>query len=97
MDRKQRRERRKRLAQAVRSGQKVDSVAKEYGLSEQMVRRACREFGVKPPSLAKKTHLAVVARLLKGKREVAVAEELGVSPQYVSAVKHRARQAGVRL
>lgn len=97
MNRTERRIRRKAIAETVKKGAAIDETAYRFKVSEQTVRASCKEFSVALPSRVKRTHLSVVSKLLKGQSEVSISEELGVSTQYVNAVKMRARNAGFQI
>jgi transposase len=99
MNRSERRERRCRMASAVREGQELAEVAKAYGVSVGMLRRACREFGV-PVARQRATKVnvfAILKALLDGQTRRAVAESLGISRQRVQQVAEEARAACWKL
>lgn len=98
MDREERRDRRRKIANAMRSGRlSVSEAALKFEVSPQMVRNACLEFDVPILRKGSRSSLVVVARLLRGKREIDIAHELKVSPQYVNRVKLRAAKAGIQF
>lgn len=96
-------ERRQALARAVKSGRSVDDVAAEFGVTGATVRMACHQFRVKLPATttrgrpagSRSRHFEIVAALLRGEREIDVAERMGVTKQAVHLVKQRAAEAGV--
>jgi DNA-binding CsgD family transcriptional regulator len=87
-------EERKPLAEAVRNGRTAAEVAREYGVSYHTVLIACREQGV---NLMTKNvgSMRILAGMISGKRQAAVARELGVTKQRVSQVVQDAENAGV--
>jgi transposase-like protein len=55
MTRQEAKKRRQQLAKAMQGNQSIADVAIEFGVSEDLVRRACREFGTKASSRESKS------------------------------------------
>jgi transposase-like protein len=74
MTRQEAKKRRQQLAKAMQNNASIADVAIEFGVSEDLVRRACREFGVKassrdakPSKPAKVQERSVLSELRNGK------------------------------
>lgn len=72
-----------------------------FKISQGMVRNACKEFGTVPliglkGSVGRRT-LAILKRLLDGRTQIEVAEEMKISRQRVHAVAVEARAVGIQL
>jgi predicted transcriptional regulator len=87
-------EERKSLAEAVRKGRTAAEVARAFGQPYNTVLVACREQNVK---LVTKNvgSMRILAAILSGKHQTAVAQELGITRQRVSQVVQDAENAGV--
>ncbi|MBC7855577.1 MAG: hypothetical protein IAF94_19275 [Pirellulaceae bacterium] len=87
-------EERKALAEAVRNGRSVSNVAKAFGQPYRTVLIACREQHVK---LIRKDvgAMRILAELIRGKHQSAVALELNISRQRVNQVALDASKSGV--
>ena len=87
-------EERKRLAEAVQNGRTPTEVAKAFGQPYSAVLIACREQKVK--LLVKNVgSMRILAGLISGKQQSAVARELGITRQRVSQVVQDAEKSGV--
>lgn len=99
MTREERAQRRRDIAAEVADGAAVGEVARKYSVSVSMVANACQEHNVAPPKLARngstQQRLQIVAWLIGGYTGGEIAEDLGVSRQYVSQVRQQAKDAGV--
>lgn len=76
-------------------------VCTETGMSEAIVRCACKEFGVelmkepkKAPHGLKVNSFRILRMLLNGKRQADIAREFNVSRQFVEQVRDRGVEAG---
>lgn len=92
----ERRERRKQMAAKVREGAEPETVAREFRVTLDLVERACKEFKVR--LLKRKTGLRtfrIIALLLQGLSVKTVAEQIGVTYQWVKEVRSDASEAGI--
>lgn len=97
---KQRRNRRKEIAQAVKRGKlSISQVTNKFQVTAETVRIACIEFGVSPPSQMnnriKFTSFQVIALKQKGLSYCQIAKRINVSHQRVHQIVSSARNAGV--
>jgi hypothetical protein len=81
MTRQEAKKRRQQLAKAMQKVQNISEIAIEFGVSEDLVRRACREFGVKASSRETKSpkpdnisNPTIIAELRCGKSPAEVAD-----------------------
>jgi transposase-like protein len=81
MTRQEAKKRRQQIAKAMQKVQNISDVAIEFGVSEDLVRRACREFGTKASSRGAKASKpekvndqSVIAELRTGKSPTDVAD-----------------------
>lgn len=98
LSREERADRRKQLAEAVRTHGDTDRAAREFGVSRDLVLRACRTFGVPykknlPP--AQNTYALIAALLLDGISDSTAAERFGMSRQRVNTIRLHMRAAGI--
>ena len=100
---KDRRNRRKRIADVVGRGKiSVPAAAKRYGVTPQMVRLACLEHG-KPvrtsrtPPLGRSAYAVLADLITTTLRPAQIAENRGLTIQYVDNVQKRAKKAGIPL
>jgi len=100
----QRRELRRQMAEAVKSGRSADLVAHECARTVRAVQMACREFGVPCPRKATvrlgqpgPSTVAIVADLLVGgQTQVDIAARRGVTHQRVGQISAQVRAAGYK-
>lgn len=97
-----RKERRKEIAKAVKSGRSIGDVAKEFGVSRVTAVNACHEFGIElnsdespARSMKPKTFEMLAALIAAEESDTAIAERFGVSRQLVHQTRKRAQTAGV--
>lgn len=100
-DRKKARE---QIAGYVASGKTTTQAARKFNVSEQTVRNSCKEFGVKIPAPRAvpggkaNTFDVIVARLNHPEfNDSQIAEQMGVTRQYVYSILKRANEAGLFL
>jgi len=96
----ERREQRKAAAELCKT-KPISEVCVETGLSDSVVRLACKEFCVefvkeprKAPHGLKISSFRILKLLLDGKRQVDIAREFNVSRQFVEQVRDRGVAAG---
>ena len=80
---KDRRRRRRRIAEAVRAGRNRAELAAEFGVTLANISTACREFGVVIGEILKKRRRQIAKAVKSGKYREDVAAEFGVSLAYV--------------
>jgi transposase len=103
MTREELADRRKKIADAVREGKQIADICKKFGIGLTTVKNACREHNVEIDRKQVRSHekqpgtevLRIVAWLIQGYNSAEIAEDAGVTRQYVSQVKQRATEAGV--
>lgn len=97
MTHKEQRDRRKAMALEVKRGADPDKVARKYRVSGMTVYFACRENGVERNgrSMSPSTY-SVIGALQEGRSGESIAQDFGVSPQWISRVRVACIQAGVR-
>jgi hypothetical protein len=94
MTRPEAKRRRQELAKAMRIHNNLSAVAIEFGVSEDLVRRACKEFGVES-SKSKARHRKeiskrqVAADLRTGKTPASVAKEYHVPVARIVRLQHQ--------
>jgi transposase len=98
---KERKKRRRDIARDVKSGVSIEDVSRKYDVATATIYESCREHGTQPPKKVRRdmgpnTYL-IIAALLRGQRQVAIATEHNVSPQRVNQVADRCREAGITL
>lgn len=92
----ERHDRRKAIADAVRSGKTIEATSRQFKVTVTTVKGACKAFDVTWPDTEKRVDsLAIVGALQAGAKVAAVAAQFCVSRQYVSEVRKRAIEAGV--
>jgi transposase-like protein len=93
MTRTEAKERRRRIAGAMRQNKRLADVAKEFGVSHQLVRKACREHGVRwseeSSSSKRLSKKQVAADLRTGKQPEALAEQYKVPIGRIVRVQKR--------
>ena len=96
MNRQEARKRRERIAKAMKTKQNIFDVAIEYDVSEDLVRRACREFGVlysghraAKPRRTKVSRHQATADLRTGKTPSDIADRYKVSLEKVVRLQKR--------
>ena len=97
---KDRQERDRQIVKRVAAGETRAAVAKDIGLSPQLIAQVCRTAGLRfaGPRLSTKDQQErdrqIVKRVAAGETRVAVAKDFGLSPGYVSVICTR---AGIRV
>lgn len=101
MTHEQRRERRKRIADAVRAGKTSDEIARQFGTGRETLRRACEENDVPVPCEAPRephpSGYRIIAALFGDETYTEIAARFGVSEQRVGQIAKKCRDAGVPL
>ena len=96
---RERAERRKQMAEAVRDGKSVAEVAKEFKMSTLAVKKACNAFGVaystQYTDVTKASVYAVLTKLVQEFSQTEIASEFNVSRQCVNAIFMKAQLAGL--
>jgi len=96
MDQKQRHRRRLAIAAAVRSGESVPDVTRQFGVSTHTVYQASRSGMPRKPKKGRPNLFAIVGRLcISNESFTHLAAEFRVSRQYIQAVYKRAEQAKI--
>lgn len=97
----QRRERRKGMAEAIRSGKTISEVCKEYETSPGTVVFACKENGVRNVNSRYEIRLPtyqIVASLQNTDKTLEeIATEFNLSKQRVGQILQQARKAGIKF
>ena len=92
--------RRRRIADYAVAHDTVETAA-HFGISQGMVRAACKEFGTVPLTALKgsvgQRTLVTLKRLLDGMPQTEIAKEMNISRQRVHAVAVEARAVGIEL
>lgn len=99
----QRRDRRQQIAEYCKTNT-AKAASQVWGVSQFVVRDACKEFGVTAMSPkhamarpVKVSTLVVIARLQAGESQTDIADALGVSRQNIQQIRMRAIAAGIKL
>jgi transposase len=102
----ERKKRRKEIASYVASGKTGDQAAARFRVSLETVAKACKEHGVQllrkgqgHRTAAKASGYSIVARIVEfpNMAEQQIAEEFGVSRQYINIVRTKAAKDGLFL
>lgn len=95
----ERAKRREKIIKALRRGDRSADVAREFGLSSATIRAIARDEGIAQPQAQTPVGAwRVLAELLNTTdTQAAIAERLGVAPQYVGAIKRKAAECGIKL
>jgi len=94
----ERRERREAAIELLREGIMPEEVERRLGLSAHYVAQLAYTSGIscRRKMIARRS-FHILASLLKGTQQQAVADQHGVSRQYVSQIANAAREAGIEL
>ena len=92
----QRRDRRQQIAEYCKNNT-AEAASQVWGVSQFVVRAACKEFGVTAMSPKHAMALVVIARLQAGESQTDIADALGVSRQNIQQIRMRAIAAGIKL
>lgn len=102
MTHEERAKRRRSIADDVAAGATTDEVATKYGVAIATVENACAEFGITLVSepierpIAESTY-DIIAAILKGKSDSAIAGETGLSRQRINVIRLKCREAGMQV
>lgn len=97
LDQKARKQRREQIASDIAKGRSVGDVANEYGVSEPLIRSACREHGVRIPvqrSIQRKS-FDIVRDIMLGTDRSEIAKKYGVTRQHVHNIINNLKNAGL--
>ena len=96
MDHKARAQRRKEIAEFIQKTNDIHKAATEFGVSVNTVYMACKENGIAPRKHQRIRQLEIVASLMKdGARQIDIAEQHGVSKQYINQVYKECKRLGI--
>lgn len=98
----ERRERRKQIAETIKSEMlTLSTAAKRFKVCLRLCEMACIEHGVKPfrepPNRVSANSFSILKRLLDGARQVDLARELNITKQRVGQIATNAKRAGFKL
>lgn len=94
----ERRERRKAIAEFVRSGKSPHEAARIFGVGRRTVTDACLEHGVTPlVGHGRPNQLRILSLLFAGSRQSVIARRLSITRQKVGDVATRAAAAGIDI
>jgi transposase-like protein len=101
IDRQERAERRRKMAEEVKGGATLAEAAAKFGMSSAVARRACRDHGVEIPKTERQPvprTMQILAALLYTKKGFArIAREFGVTRQRVEAISKAAAANGIKV
>lgn len=99
----ERAERRRSIAEAVEAGASLQAAARQYRVCIVTVRDACRQHGVRLPSVTRAHRrtarsMDVLAALINTEETLAqIAARFGMHASHVQQIARDARKAGIRL
>ena len=100
MNNTEKRQRRMKMAEAIKNGKSIAAVCAKFKMSYASVVSACREADIKPPTEHARSPVSafqILKAVLDGKDALATADKFGICKQRIYAVISAARKAGFKV